>query len=180
MMKTVASKQSAYLSKEQFYKACHISKATALRLIKSGLIPVIDTHKQTKRYLIAREDVVTFMREREKNPEKYKLNSVQTYGGFRAYKPSVGTRMRRLAQADWINFPDVLSVQDVVELLGYQKKTVYRWRKEYGLKGIQISGIHYIPKSSLLDFIASPDFHRIQRKSEKHIDLLRRASYERK
>ena len=178
MMKTVSSKQSAYLSKEQFYKACHISKATALRLIKSGLIPAIDTHRQTKRYFIAREDVVNFMREREKNPEKYKLNSVQTYGGFRVYKRSVGARMRRMAQSEWINFPDVLCVQDVVELLGYQKKTVYRWRKESGLKGFQISGIHYIPKSSLLDFIAGPDFHRIQKKSEKHIDLLRRASYE--
>lgn len=177
-MKTMLSKQPAYLSKEQFYKACHISKATALKLIKSGLIPVIDTHKQTKRYLIAREDAEHFMRDREQNPEKYKLDKVRTYGGFRIYQQSVGARMRRLAQAEWDNLPDILSVQVIVELLGYQKKTILRWRREWGLQGIQVSGIHYIPKSSLLDFIAGPDFHRIQRKSEKHIDLLRRASYE--
>lgn len=179
MMKiAVLSEQPAYLSKEQFYKACHIGKATALRLIKSGLIPAIDTHKQTKRYLIARKDAENFMREREQNPEKFSLGRVQTYGGFRMYRRSVAVRMRRLAQAEWSDLPDILGIHDVAELLGYQKRTVYRWRKELGLKGFQISGVHYIPKSCLLDFIASLEFHGIQRKSEKHIDLLRRASYE--
>lgn len=31
MKKAVLSEQPAYLSKEQFYKACHIGKATAFR-----------------------------------------------------------------------------------------------------------------------------------------------------
>ena len=69
-----STEKTAYLSKEQFYKECHISKATALWLIQSGLIPAIDTKKKTKRYLIAREDVEIFKHERERNPSKYTIS----------------------------------------------------------------------------------------------------------
>lgn len=176
----IQSCSQTYLSKEQFYKECHISKSNALRLIKSGLIPAIDTQKRTNRYLIAREDVDAFKRDRERNPSKYALKSshnVHTYGGFREYQRSMALKMRKLAQEEWADLPDVLSIYDVSELLGYRKETICRWRKALGLKGFKISGIHYIPKQYLLDFIESPEFYHVKPKSSKHIDLLRRANY---
>lgn len=176
----IQSKVSTYLSKEQFYKECHISKATALRLIESGLIPAVDTKKRTKRYLIAREDVDAFKRDRERNPAKYSLGpsrNIQTYGGFREYQLSTALKMRKLAQEEWADLPDVLSISDVANLLGYRKETICRWRKTLGFKGLKISGRHYLPKKYLLDFIESPEFHHVQPKSSKHIDLLRRTNY---
>lgn len=173
------SKTPIYLSKEQFYRECHISKATALKLIQSGLVPAIDTKKQTRRYLIARDDVEVFKRDRETNPSKYGIGlsrNVLTYGGFREYRQSTAIKMRKLAQSDWADSPDVLSISDVSNLLGYRKETICRWRKTLGLKGFKISGRHYIPKNYLLDFIGSPEFHRVQPKSVKHVDLLRRAN----
>lgn len=38
------------MSKDQFYKVAHISKATALYLLQSGLVPCNDSGKQTRRY----------------------------------------------------------------------------------------------------------------------------------
>ena len=40
------------ISKDQFYRIAHISKATALYLLQSGLVPCIDSGKKTRRYTI--------------------------------------------------------------------------------------------------------------------------------
>lgn len=41
------------ISKEQFYRIAHISKATALHLLQNGLVPCKDTGKKTRRYFDA-------------------------------------------------------------------------------------------------------------------------------
>ena len=46
------------ISKDQFYRIAHISKATALYLLQSGLVPCIDSGKKTRRYTIRTEDVI--------------------------------------------------------------------------------------------------------------------------
>lgn len=37
-----------YISKEQFYKMAHIRKSTALKLIRTGTVPAIDTGENNK------------------------------------------------------------------------------------------------------------------------------------
>lgn len=173
-----STEKTAYLSKEQFYKECHISKATALWLIQSGLVPAIDTKKKTKRYFIAREDIEIFKRERERNPSKYAIspkNSISTYGGFSEYKSSAAAKMKIIAQSEWKDLPEVLHVNDVAYLLGYHTNTIYRWIKTRGLRGLRMLGKLYIPKKYLLEFIASREYHSVHPKSSKHIDLLRRS-----
>ena len=60
------------ISKDQFYRIAHISKATALYLLQSGLVPCIDSGKKTRRYTIRTEDVITYLMEREIHPEDYR------------------------------------------------------------------------------------------------------------
>ena len=45
---------------DQLYKICKIAKRSALYLIQHGIIPVTDTGKQTLRYKIALDDVITY------------------------------------------------------------------------------------------------------------------------
>ena len=45
------------LSKEQFYKLCHISKSTALHLLRNGIVPCIDSGMKTRCYKIKKADV---------------------------------------------------------------------------------------------------------------------------
>ena len=52
------------ITKEQLYRICHISKSTALYLIKSGKIPCTDTGKKTRRYTIKKADVLAYLKER--------------------------------------------------------------------------------------------------------------------
>lgn len=59
------------ISKDQFYRIAHISKATALYLLQSGLVHCIDSGKKTRRYTIRMDDVIFYMIDREKHPEVY-------------------------------------------------------------------------------------------------------------
>ena len=44
-------------------------KKAARFLVRSGLIPSIDTSKKTRRYTIKTEDVIRYLQERESCPE---------------------------------------------------------------------------------------------------------------
>ena len=45
------------MNKEQFFRICHISKSTALHLLKSGKVPCEWSGKKTRCYKIRKEDV---------------------------------------------------------------------------------------------------------------------------
>jgi len=170
--------QKEYLSKEQFCKLCHISKSTALRLIKRGVVPAIDTKKPTNRYLIARSDAETYLCERTRDPLQFVSNTqhnIQAHGAYQEFNLENAVRLRRIAAFEWMAYPDVLSASDISGLLGYRTETIYRWRNRLGLNGYFISGKLYFPKDCLLDFVASPEFHNIKQKTRQHIDLIRRA-----
>lgn len=164
-----------YMSKEQFYKKCHISKATALRLIEGGLVPAIDTHKQTNRYLISYKAVDFYLADREKHPEKYGYTFRYQKGHSKDSRKK-SRDLRNLLKQLLEDFPGPFSVREAAGLLGYSEKTVCGWCKENQLSAIRISRKYYIPKKYLLDFVESPSFYRINNKSELHIELLRRVS----
>ena len=44
------------MNKEQFFRICHISKSTALHLLKSGKVPCEWSGKKTRCYKIKKED----------------------------------------------------------------------------------------------------------------------------
>ena len=62
-----------YITKEQLYRICHISKKTAQNLLESGEIPCTDTGKKTHRFRIAAVDVVDYLRRRDSEPKPLSL-----------------------------------------------------------------------------------------------------------
>ena len=69
------------MNKEQFYKLCHVSKKTALYLLKSGLIPSRCTGKRTRCCQIMKSDVIAFMEDRKVNPNKYIPSAIRNKKG---------------------------------------------------------------------------------------------------
>ena len=53
------------ITKDQFYRIAHISKATALFLLQSGKVPCMDSGKKTRRYKIRTDDVILYLIDRE-------------------------------------------------------------------------------------------------------------------
>ena len=59
------------ITKDQLYQICHISKSTALYLLRSGKIPCEYTGKKTRCYKIKKADVITYLEKRKVFPESY-------------------------------------------------------------------------------------------------------------
>ena len=64
------------------------------------------------------------------------------------------------------------------DYLDYRSETIYRWHIRFDIHSFNVHGKLLIPKESLLDFVESPEFHLVERKSKFHYDLIRRAYYE--
>lgn len=59
------------VNKEVFRKTCHISPRMAQYLLESQLVPCEIKPQRTHRYWIATADMVAYLRDREKHPERY-------------------------------------------------------------------------------------------------------------
>ena len=167
------------ITKDQFYRICHISKKTASYLLDNGLVPCINSGKKTRKYKIRLDDVIAFLEVRENNPFAFK--APDTYYGSGAYNP-YAINIERLMKKRKLfrtflsnriaNYDDVISPSAVVEITGYTLKTVSSWCEKGKLKSFNIFNRVKIPKEYLVNFLVSDEGLLIAKKSKKHIDLL--------
>lgn len=165
-----------YISKIQLYQICGISPRSASYLIEKGVIPAIDTGKPTWRYKIRLDDVIAYLRKREKlgsmippgsASSRYKRpnNPRKSYAMFIAE----GGEKEIAAYFEHIysGYSDVLTANDIVEMTGLHKKTVLRLLLEGKIKSITSQPKYMIPKPYLLEFVISPYF--IEHKSSTEV-----------
>lgn len=173
------------ISKDQFYKIAHISKATALYLLQSGLVPCKDTGKKTRRYQIRLDDVILYLIDREIYPEYYKATDHWYEGRSGKYISRKTFRkellnlnkhenllVRAFFEEEIASYGDLLSVLDVVGILGYTSSTVCYWCRDKRLKHFKVAGKTIIPKKCLVDFFISEYCCCIKRKTWKHLLLI--------
>ena len=173
----ISLSDTEYLSMEQLCKVCHIAKRTAAYLLKSGIIPAIDTRRKTDRYIIKHSDVVAYLEAREKHPEQFGY-PFRTYGQMGIYSEHTAQRIRALAEEMWKSEPELLTMQQAAALIGYRDETLYHWRIRYHVQSVKHGNKLYIPKESLLNFIMTKEFHEVERKSKTHYELIWRAYHE--
>ena len=149
------------------YKICHMSKKNCLYLLKSGLVPYIDTGKATHKYLIRTKDVVSYLKGREEDSEKYVIIRQYKNGKKIIGRDSLPT-LREYYEQISAHLPDVMDVNVVAEFTGYCEKTVRRWCKNAPLKHIIINGKYLSPLEYLIDFMVSDYYLKIPRKCKKH------------
>lgn len=68
--------------------------------------------------------------------------------------------------------PDALTVNDAATVIGYHRQTVYSHTANGDITAIRISGKYIIPKSELIQYLATDRAFRIQRKSEWHMEVI--------
>lgn len=155
----------SYISKEQLCKICHISKRTALRLLEDGSIPCKSNGKQTRKFQIALADVEAFLLKRQ---ARIKINPREARN---VYRP-MSAEMKRLLPhvvTDWLEpYPDVLSVDEVVQITGYGSSSVVKWCKKEDLQHYCIGRKFFVPKTWLQEFMLSERFWGIHVKSHIH------------
>ena len=174
------------ISKDQFYRIAHISKATALYLLQSGLVPCRDSGKKTRRYTIRIDDVIVYMIDRETHPEVYQatrfwykersvksVSSVDFQNVPLKLSQKESKAFREYIEKRLEDYDDLMKVAEVVEVIGYSDTSVHRWCKDKKIKAFFVSNKFLIPKMSLVEFLLSQHSFDIKRKTWKHIQLIK-------
>lgn len=163
------------LSKDQFYRLCHISKTTALHLLASGKVPCTYNGKKTRCYAIKKSDVRAYLENRAIFPESYSAPEgwycSKCMTNPRKLPPKVTGDMTQFYTEKLEKHPDVLTTLQVCVFTGYTKSTVGRWCRLKYLKCFGIRKFH-TPKVYLIEFLNYIHFRAINIKSKKHIAML--------
>lgn len=174
--KEILAQYPEYISKDQMYRICHISKKTCLFLLESGIVPNIDSGKKTRRFKIKTEDVIQYLKDRDDYPELYKAPDGFYIGNGCKKAPSFDevftkedlARMRDFYKKLLERYSDVMTVEQVATFTGYCNNSVSKWCSKKQLKCFFIRQQFHIPKEYLLDFLVSKYFIGIAVKSAKH------------
>lgn len=117
------------ITKDQLYKICHISKSTALYLLKSGKIPCEYNGKKTRCYKIKKEDVIKYLENRKVFPEAYSAPAGWYSGNYNIkletkIPESALKNMRQYYTEMLAQYHDVMTATEVSTIIGYGKTTV--------------------------------------------------------
>ena len=149
----------SYMTKDQMYRLCHISKKTSLFLLESGLVPCLDSGKKTRRFKIKTADVIHYLKDRELHPEHYKppegYYKQPHIPQLRVLPGHDLLVMRQFYEKELASWPDVMTTKQVSAFTGYGKTTVERWCSKQHLKSFYIKRQYYVPKVYLIDFFLS-------------------------
>lgn len=172
-----------YISLDKMRIICRISKRSASYLIQNKIIPSTDTGKQTWRYQIALDDVITYLRRREQ------LGSMIPRGQTTSYRKRL-TRQRvkhssSLLNADsklakgyfsgiYADYPDVLTTADIKEMTGLSGETIRRLIQSGDLESMLIAkSKRVVLKESLMQLVITHRFIKCKCHSDTFTKLLR-------
>lgn len=173
------------ITKEQFYKICHISKRTASFLLESGRVRNTNSGKQTRKYKIRLDDVIDYLEQRGENEIYYKApdnyyrdNSEKKLRiEISSFDEEQITQIRAYILRQMEKRNDVLSLTEISKVIGYSTKTIYDWYTKHEIAGFLIKNKVRIPKEYLIDFLMSERAFQIAKKTPKHIRLIKEAVY---
>lgn len=164
------------ISKDQLYRICHISKRKARWLLENGIIPCEDSGKQTRRFHIRLEDVITFLERRdagllqEEIPAGIFSSEAHPFAQPRQALDS-GALCAFLLER-WADVPDILTVQQAASLCGYAPATLNNWVGKGRISAVQCRGRNLISKESLAQRLASQEVQMSSNHSEQYTELL--------
>ncbi len=165
-----------YITKEQLYQICQVSKKTALHYLANGLIPCRDTGKKTRRYSIKTEDVVLFLQARDENPESYSAPHGWYKGQHHCFPkvltPAMREKLRAALTVVLETYPDVLDCGEVCKITSYCKSTINKWCSLNQIKHFNVRGANRIPKAVLLEYLTQEGCHAVNEKAYGHILML--------
>ena len=176
----------AFVSLEQLRIICRMSKRSASTLLTSGIIPSIDTKKKTWRYLISIDDVIPYLRRREQwgRTIPKKSDELCDIKNRRSYSQIISPDDEHFIEQYFIHAckdkPDILSIDDMIEITGLSDKTLYRIAKSGNIQFIETGRKHIYPKIYFLEFVKSPRFINTWSNSDEFIRILEDTNMEAK
>ena len=156
-------------------RICRIAKRSARYLVEYGIIPAIDTGKQTWRYKITIDDVITYLHRRDEFGSMIPSGAVTSRNKNRKSNRESFSQMVKPGQelmiAEYFMFiyddcDDILTTVDIAEMTGLNRSTVLKLAKEGQIKYIASSPKYLIPKKYLMEFVVTQRFIEARTNSE--------------
>jgi len=173
-----------FISLDELSRVCKIAKQTARYLVEHEIIPATDTGKKTWRYRIAIDDVISYLRHRDKVGSMIPPGAVTSrkdhknrrLNGRRSYTKMVETGQIQ-EMFEYFSFifsecGDTLTTTDIVELTGLEKSTVLKSLRAGHIKSVIQSPKYIVPKQYLLEFLISQRFIESRTRSERYMQIL--------
>jgi len=142
-------------------------------MLSAGYVPSINSGKSTRQYKIATKDIVAFLVEYEKHPEKFSFpnfSSKNSAGEAISFALPTDKLFNDLLMEYYLNllcnYPDLLTVTQAADMLGYSENTVRKWIREE--KFLTLKRGTLIPKKTFIPFVTGHEFANRRVKSEKH------------
>ena len=180
----IRAEYSEILSSEQIRQILGVSKRKASWLLNNGHIPCQIRKKETRKYKVQREDLIFYLNDREKYPEKYMVPK----GAFSTAKTAqqkeesfpmvLPQDFRDWLEDEWNKLPDILTADMIEKRTGYTKKTVLRWMRTKRLKCVVMRHDLVTTKEWLMEFYCGAGYEP-RYMCEKHKKLVRRYLKER-
>lgn len=154
-MNTDIANQGGYITKQELCAMCGISPSTAYKLLKTKKIRFEKCRDGLLHYYkIPVSDAIVYMQERA---SRLFLTDKQAEIRRQYYK----NKMR--------HFPDVIDAKDIRMITGYGKETIRIWINSEKILGVVSRKRFKVAKEDLLDFLVSPYYETIIRKSKTHL-----------
>lgn len=145
-----------FLTKAEFCDFCGISESTGYKLMKNRKVEFVKCREGLLHfYKIPIEEAYRYLQEKEvknKLPDDYRKRIKKYYKD--KLKP----------------YDNLISSKDIRVITGYGKEAIRNWINSEKILGIVVRGRFCIAKDDLLDFLISPYYFNIIRKSKTHIE----------
>ena len=182
------------ISLEQLYKMLHISKRKAAWMLQNGIIPCEIRNTPTHKYSVRQEDVLAYMaksdRDKRKeipvsifnakktnNPRRTESHDSDCGGYFddTNYKlrGKERARFKEMLEDLLSAVPDTLTVDEVVTVTGYHRRTILRYAQRKYIYAVNIMGKLYISKQSIINYLATDKAFKNTQKSEWHEEIIK-------
>ena len=183
------------ISLEQLYKMLHISKRKAAWMLQNDIIPCEIRNTPTHKYSIRKEDALAYIArsEHEKRSEIPVgiFNAKKTNNPRRTESPDSDcggyfddthyklrgkerARFKKMLEDLLSAVPDTLTVDEVVELTGYHRRTILRYVQRKYIYAVNIMGKYYISKQSIINYLATDKAFKNMQKTPWHIAVIER------
>lgn len=148
-------KEKGFISKEKFCKICQISKNTAYKLIEFERIKAIKRNCGSSYYYEIPVSEIARLGHVRSNINKLKKEEIRKVKRFYSEKLS--------------SYPDGITSDDVQIITGYCKTTVRSWITSGKISGVISNRKFVMAKNDFLDFITTPYYVGIAKKSKEHL-----------
>lgn len=147
--------EKEYITKQELCELCNISEKTAYKLLKSKKLNFEKCCDGLLHYY------------------KIPISEVQKYINEQANKGYFSNEQKEVItqyyQEKLKKYPDMMRAKDIQLVTGYGKETVRKWINSNRIIGIIVRKKFAVAKDDFIDFLLSPYYANIIRKSQKHI-----------